>query len=304
MWALRFGVWCMNQMGRAGLRLLLAPIAAYYTLFDRRAGKASHEFFARVHRERARRDRLPQAPDTNRALNAYRHFHKFAELISDRFMLWTGRFDDFEIIIHDEEEFAPYFEPGRSAFLVGAHLGNFDILRVIARKAGIDVNVLMYADNAQHINEIFETLDPDCNVRVIDVGPSSVSAAFQIRRCVERGESVAVLADRLLPGGRSRVTRTNFLGEPASFPQGPFLLPMLMDLPVLMTLAVKTGPRRYEVFLELIAEQGSVPRADRAKELRERIEKFAARLERHTLDAPDQWFNFYDFWNEAGQAHD
>ncbi len=110
-------------------------------------------------------------------------------------------------------------------------------------------------------------------------------------------ECVAVLADRLRPGGRSRVTWANFLGEPAAFPQGPFLLPMVMNLPVLLALALKTGPRRYEIFLELIAEQGTVSRRDRDEELRERIEKFAARLEHYTLRTPYQWFNFYDFWD-------
>ena len=58
----------------------------------------------------------------------------------------------------------------------------------------------------------------------------------------------------------------NFLGAQAAFPEGPFLLPMVMNLPVVLTLALKTGPRRYEIFLELMSEGGAVPRRQRDKE--------------------------------------
>jgi len=288
--ALAFLVWGIRRIGRAPLRLLLAPIATYYCLFAPGARRASQAYLARIDRAQGGAGEYPGL----RA--AYGHLYSFAEAILDRLTLWAGTPDRFEAVLHGREHMEHYVESGRSAFLVGAHLGSFDVLRVIAREANIPVNVLMYTENAQRINEAFEALDPDCNVRVIDIGRTSTRTAFEIRRCVKRGEFVAVLADRVQPGGRNRIAYASFLGDLAPFPEGPFLLPMVLGLPVVLTVALKTGPRSYEIFLDTLAEGDPVPAQERAKVLRERVQGFAARLEHYCKRAPLQWFNFYDFW--------
>ena len=124
-------------------------------------------------------------------------------------------------------------------------------------------------------------------------------SGWKIRRCAKKGEFLAVLADRVYHGGRDRIAYAPFLGKRAPFPQGPFLLSLVLGLPLLLTLALKTGPRTYEVFLETLAEGDKVPLQDREKVLRERIETFAARLEHYCMQVPFQWFNFYDFWAEV-----
>jgi len=290
--ALRVLVWLIRRLGGAPLRLLLGPIAAYYTLFAVNARRASRAYLARIDRACGRTARKPGLRET------YRHFYSFAEGILDRLSLWSGDYGKFEVVLHGCESMEKFVESGRGAFMIGAHLGNFDMLRLVARKENIPVNVLMLATNAERINEAFEALDPECNVRVIDIGTASVGTALEIRRCVERGEFVAVLADRTLPGGRDRIVRANFLGEAASFPEGPFRLSMVTQLSLVLTIALKTGPNRYEVFMEEIAGEESVPTAERAKVTQERVETFAARLEHFCLREPLQWFNFYDFWAE------
>lgn len=287
---------CFRRLGARPLRLLLAPIAAYYTLFAGPARRASAEYLARLDRAcgRAGARRSPWR-------DAYRHFHAFAEAILDRFCLWTGAYADFSIEIHGREHMERLFRTGRGAVLLGAHLGSFDVLRVISRDADVRVNVLMFTVNAERINQTLRALDPTCDVRVIEVDPHSVRSAFEVRRCVRRGEFVAVLADRSGPGGRHPTSEASFLGERAHFPQGPFLLPMLLGLPTILSLALKTGPRRYDVFLETLAGGEAVPARERAKVLQERIETFASRLEHYCALAPYQWFNFYDFWAEDGR---
>ncbi len=291
--ALRFLLWCFRRFGDVPIRPLLAPIALYYCLFAVEGRRASRAYLARLHRYLGREGWHRSLRDT------YRHFRSFADVILDRFSFWTGAYDEFEVVIHGREHMEGHIEGGTGAVLIGAHLGSFDVLRVISRDAGIRVNVLMFTAHAQKINEIFQILDPDCNVRVIEVDPGSVRATFEIRRCVERGEFVAVLGDRVPAGGRNRVAYASFLGERAPFPQGPFLLAMLLGLPVILTLALRTGPRGYDIFLETLAEAGAVPKKDREKVIEERIQAFAARLEHYCAQAPYQWFNFHDFWSEA-----
>jgi predicted LPLAT superfamily acyltransferase len=186
---------------------------------------------------------------------------------------------------------------GKGAMLVGAHLGNFDVLRLIAREAKIPVNVLMYIDNAQRINEAFQKLDSKSMIRVINVGPNSARMAFQIRECVKRGEFVAVLSDRVGPNTNKRVSRLEFLGKEAPFSEGPFFVAMLMELPVIFTIALKRGPRAYEIFMEEISDGKIDPEISRKEAVSKHMARFVSRLEHYCLSDPLQWFNFFDFWS-------
>ena len=66
---------------------------------------------------------------------------------------------------------------------------------------------------------------------------------------------------------------------------------------VILTLALKTGPRTYDLHLHTLATDERVHASDRARVVQQRIELFASHLEQHCLRAPLQWFNFYDFWS-------
>jgi predicted LPLAT superfamily acyltransferase len=290
-WGLRLLVWSFRHFGHGPMRLLLAPIATWYWLFAPSARRPSRAYLQRLHRVGG----FGHAP---RWLDTWQHIYSFAGAILDRFAFWAGAYQDFEIAIRGREHMQPLIEAGRGAVLVGAHLGSFDVLRVIARDFDVRVNVLMFSANARRINDTIQVLDPGSKARVIDLDPTSVHFAFEIRRSVERGEFVAVLADRVHPGGR-RVTHTTFLGDPAPFPQGPFLLATLLGLPVVLCLALKTGPRAYEIVLESLGGGEPVPAQDREKRVQEQIEAYAARLEHHCARFPLQWFNFYDFWGEG-----
>lgn len=286
---LHFLVWCVRRLGQAPLRLFVPPIAAYYCLFDPRARRASQEYLARVGSLRGD-ERTPSLRDT------YRHLHCFAEGIADRLVLWSGAEEKFEIRVHGEECMREDVAAGRGVFLVGAHLGSFDVLRILARRSGIPVNTLAYVEHAELINEAFQMLDPDCRFRVIDLDPAMVQTGLEVRRCTDRGENVAILGDRVIPGARGRVAMTKFLGAEAPFSLGPFMLALLLRLPIVMAVALKTDSRSYDVHLELLSEGRAVSTRDRPEAARALVERYASRLEHYCLQAPLQWFNFYDFW--------
>ena len=105
--------------------------------------------------------------------------------------------------------------------------------------------------------------------------------------------------NRLRPGAKDRVAYASFFGARAAFPQGPFLLPMVIGTPVLLTIAIRTGPLSYDIYLEPLADGQPVAAPCREAAVQEQVERFAARLEHYCMKDPLQWFNFYDFWAEA-----
>jgi len=53
------------------------------------------------------------------------------------------------------------------------------------------------------------------------------------------------------------------------------------------------------VHLESFSDGGPVSRDRRDIALIEDVQRYAERLEEVCRQAPDNWFNFYDFWDEA-----
>jgi predicted LPLAT superfamily acyltransferase len=56
---------------------------------------------------------------------------------------------------------------------------------------------------------------------------------------------------------------------------------------------------KYRVFVEPFADRLVLPRAERRAALEHVIRRYAERLEEYCLFAPTQWFNFFDFWEQA-----
>ncbi len=294
--ALRVLLACLRILGPRGLVILLPPISLYFSLFATAARRASKSYLSRVDALRGR----PRKPGF---LDVYRHVYSFATTILDRLAIWSGSADDYRVDLVGREVMEPLVEARSGAMLVGAHFGNFDMLRVVARDAEIPVNVMMYSANAERINDLFSVLDPESRVRIIPLGADPLSSGMQVRGCVERGEFVAIAADRVQPGGRrSAGVPVQMLGGRVFIPDGPFRIANVLGIPVLLVIALRVGPRHYEIRIESISDGKSVPRAERPAEIERQVAAYASRLEAYCLEHPLQWYNFYDFWSDHGAA--
>ena len=113
---------------------------------------------------------------------------------------------------------------------------------------------------------------------------------------IEAGDFVALLGDRT--GLNERTVEATFFGQQARFPAGPFLLASLMKCPVYLTFGLYRRPNRYDLSCEPFADRLHLPRRKREAALQEVVQRYADRLEHYARSAPDNWFNFYDFWQD------
>ena len=59
---------------------------------------------------------------------------------------------------------------------------------------------------------------------------------------------------------------------------------------------------RYRLVFEPFSERVEIPRHDRGPALDALLARYAQRLEHYIRVAPYNWFNFYDFWQDAPAA--
>ena len=299
--AARAGAWLYRRFGQRVARVLVVPIVAYFYTTDSAARRASLDYLRRIY----------QQPDGARVLagpprqrHVFRHFLAFGASIVDRMGFWLGRRSDYALVVTGEEHLDRVAREGRGALVLGSHLGSFDAMRLLATGASVTVNILMYTQHAARINALFERVgarskESLTRVRVIPVRPGSFDHVLAARACVERGEVVAILADRSAPSGVQRDCSVAFLGGRAAIPEGPFRLAAALACPVLFMVALQTGDRAYSIDVELFADPLELPRKGREQALARCCQSYADRLARHCLRAPYQWFNFYDFFRDG-----
>jgi predicted LPLAT superfamily acyltransferase len=215
----------------------------------------------------------------------------------DRVSFFLGDTGEFETVVHGREHLQRLAEQGCGALVLSAHLGSFDALRLVADQGGVVLNVAMFLRNARMINTVFTRLDPARRLRIIDLERAAPHSVFDIRACLQRGEFVGMLADRVGMGDHTRVSWVPFLGERAAIPHGPFLLAGALKCPVLLMIGLRRNHTTYEVFVELLADEIVLPATERAGALDALARHYASRLEHYCLRAPYQWFNFYEFWD-------
>src|SRR5215472_2308623 len=252
-----FIVWCHRIFGRRLCALLIVPVVGYFFVTGRAARRASRGYLARLHRWAEGRG---------------------------------GDTREFEMVVHGREHLERLVDAGRGALVLSAHLGSFDALRVVADEGGVPLNVAMFLRNARMINAVFARLNPSRPLRIIDLERAAPHSVFEIRACLQRGEFVGMLADRVGVGDGARVSWVTFFGERAAIPQGPFLLASALKCPVILMIGLRIDHRRYEVFVETLSDE--VPSAPDAL-----ARHYVSRLEHYCLRAPYQWFNFYEFWD-------
>jgi len=295
--AVRVGRFIYRSFGLRARPVATWLCAIYFSLSDRVTRRASRDWLATVWSLPEGRAALGKEPSL---WTTVLHFRAMVSNVYDRVGLWAGDADRFHFDAFGGAMLAELAAQKRGAILLGAHLGSFDMLRVMSRRFDLAVNVLMYADNAERLAALFNSFGDGNKVRVIPLAPDSPQAAFEIKACLARGEFVGILADRVRAGGRDRVAEARFMGRRAAFPLSPFLLGTLLGAPIYLSLALARDDGSYYAVCEPLYAGGVVPRREREAVAARVLEEFARRLESHCLQRPLQWFNFYDFW-EAGE---
>ena len=275
------------KLGRRVGRIALYGIAGYFFLFAPTPGRHMRKYLRHaLRREPTRLDR-------------FQLLLSFASTIHDRLYLLNEQYELFDISVEGVDIVKARVDRGEGVFLMGAHLGSFEIMRAIGRRQpGLKVAMAMYVENAGKINSTLAAINPRLETDIIPLG--TIDSMLQIQARLDGGTCVGVLGDRTIGG--EAVHRVRFLDAPAYFPTSAMRLAAVLRRPVIFMTGLYRGANRYHVVFDELADFRQTEPADRGAAVQMAIERYAALIERYCTSDPYNWFNFFDFWQDPA-AH-
>ncbi len=218
----------------------------------------------------------------------YKNHCAFSQVVIDKFAMYAGK--KFNITIDGYNQFLFLSEQISGFVQLSSHIGNYEIAGYSLVAKTKRFNALVFGGEKESVMANRSKLFKVNNIRMIPM-MADMSHLFVIDQALSDGEILSMPADRVF--GSQKSFSIDFMGAKAKFPQGPFILAAMRDVPMLFVSVMKTAATKYQISVRKIEcrEQGStrVKASDLAKQ-------YVALLEETVRSHPAQWYNYFDFW--------
>jgi predicted LPLAT superfamily acyltransferase len=267
---------------------VLVVVVPFYMLFARRGFRAIYRYFRRRHGFRA----------LKAFCMTYRNHFLFGQMILDRFAVYAGQRKGFRFENPDKELFLEMMRREGGCIIAASHVGNPELCGYLLFQQTKRMNSLVFGGEAEVVQRYRAEALGSNNVRLIPVG-EDLSHVFLIHEALTGGEMLIVPCDRFFGSGRT--LECTFLNAKARFPTGAFALARRYEVPVIALFVVKVTAARYRIHVLPVAPRQEEEGAglSRREQVDAMTRSFVAVLERMVRRYPEQWFNFYDFWNDG-----
>jgi predicted LPLAT superfamily acyltransferase len=268
--------------GYPGLRFILFFVVLYFSLTTPAIKRYLREYYLLCRGE-------------FNFLIYYRHLFSYALVFADRFL--SKKFlARYHVNAQNEISFLSGLEKG--GLFLFSHVGDWSICERILSQKNITVNVVMQEVIKESIQGFGKFIQDQQNdtLKIIDLSEGSIPVAIRIANAFQKGEIVAMMADRFLTQqGGIPVT---FLGRRVLINKNPFEVGYNRDVPLIFLLSLRERDYHYNLsYYRLAPYDRTLPKEEAIVKA---AQEYAALLEKAIKEHPDQWFNHYDFFNNAG----
>lgn len=220
----------------------------------------------------------------------YRNYYSFGQNLVDRAAISGGLQGRYRFKFENEDSLRAFLDKKEGCVIIGAHVGSWEAGAPFFMEYGRELNIVMYDNEHEAIKKVRknnERLFP--GFKVIPVNKDSLGHVFLITEALERGEAVCFQGDRYV--NEDRLLGGVLLGHEASFPLGPYLLAAKLGAPVVFYFAMREAPMTYRFIFRQAAPVFGRSAPEKL------LSQFTSLLDEILRRHPEQWFNFYDFWN-------
>ncbi len=232
-------------------------------------------------------------------LTPHRHIYRFAVGMLEKMLAWKGivKISDVESIDNALERLRDHDARKNSHIIIGSHIGDIEMLRAVNNFLDrTTLNIIQETENNKGFMNYLRGINQNSGINIIPVNSISPGTIVKLQESLSKGEWLTLLGDRL-NSKETKSIKVSFLGGEAEFPVGPWIMASLLNVPVCIVHTVIVDGKRRLYMTEL--GRITIGRKSRKDDLEKYIIAYAKVLEDLLLQAPLDWFNFYDFWNEG-----
>ncbi len=276
----RIFVSILKNIGVLPAYFLLRLVSLYYFLFSYKSSKPIYSFFHK---------RIGFGKISS-LFKLYKNYYLFGQSLIDRVVVMADIPNRFSFNFDGEEHLRDMVAQKKGGLLLSAHIGNWEIAGHLLKRLNTKINIVMYDEEHEKIKQYLDSVTGEKYMHIITI-KSGLSHIYEISEAFKNNEFVCMHADRFLEGNKT--FRHPFLGSEASFPMGPFILAAQFKVPVSFTFAMKETTWHYHFSATKPKEYGYSSKEVYMKEV---LDGFAVEMERKVKQYPEQWYNFYNFW--------
>jgi len=181
---------------------------------------------------------------------------------------------------------------GKGALVLTGHVGNWELMPVVAAMAGYSANVLYRPIDYAPLDRFFVEARSRFGLKMI---PKDASL-LRVFRALKRGETVVMLLDQNV--GLHKGVMVDFFGRRACTSYGLAYIALKTGAPVVPIFVVRNG---NGFTAEIGPEIPFIKTGDDRKDLEENTRQYNETLESIIRRYPDQWFWIHNRWKTRPQ---
>ena len=261
--------------------VILAMVVPFYMLFARKGYLAIYRYFRRHHGYRS----------LKAFCKTYQNHFVFGKCMLDRFAVYAGRRNFFEVEITGNKHFHSLLDSDKGFIIASSHVGNFELSGYLLRQNKKSIYAMVFGEEAKEVMKKRAAILDTNNICIVPVA-NDLSHIFVLNQALRKGEIVSMPCDRNF--GSAKTVECVFLNGKADFPQGAFALAAMFDTPVIAIFVMKENVSKYHIYVQPLSSKN----LNKREKINDLAQSFATELETIVRKYPEQWFNFYNFWKK------
>ncbi len=267
-----------------GLRIcsiVLFFLVPYFFIFAPKARKSSFDFW---------RVMAPAHSTLWVSIQIYRQFFTYGRLLLEKV------YSSIDRIPYEgtSENYHQICDRPDGVLVLGAHVGAWMMAGNYVADHGLskELFVFEYEADGMSLNKLTKDYEPPSVRRKIS--NQMEFSILEMKDLLRDGHPIAILADRV---SSQRLELVKFFGRLTPVDSFPFRLAVTMQKPVVISFGFKRNDGSYRFLAESLYEPGNDGGSFKKEELiRSLCMQYMNRLEYWVRQYPQQWFNFYPYW--------
>ncbi len=220
----------------------------------------------------------------------YKNYYVFGQTLIDKTAVIANLIGNYSFQFTGENYLREIVQKGKGGILLSAHIGNWEAAGHLLKRLETRIHILMFDGEDPKIKSYIESMKSARSFNIILV-KEDLSHIYKISEALASNELVCIHADRFLT--KNKTISAKFLGKKTFFPEGPFQLALKFGVPVAFVYAFKADLLKYHFYSSNIKYYSKRD----GHSIETVLNDYLYDLEEKLRVYPEQWFNYYKFWN-------